>query len=275
MKDEDIPKDISSGREREHKATVFRKEQKVAYVRNLFQQGCSFEEIGRVTGISYYTIKKYVSEDNSNINGHYDTRCPGKLHPYKAEVIELRSKGLTYTQIVEIIKKKGYKGTVDALRVFMQKEREHQKQNETESPELKEYISRKWLMQLIYQNNDHVKGITNEQYEAIIMKYPILGKIYQMLRNFHEIIFSKRVDKLESWMEETEKLEITEINTYLAGLRKDLRAVKNGILYIYSNGLAEGSVNKLKVIKRIMYGRNSFELLKSKLLLLELFHHIN
>ncbi|MDR3540530.1 MAG: transposase, partial [Desulfosporosinus sp.] len=34
-------------------------------------------------------------------------------------------------------------------------------------------------------------------------------------------------------------------------------------------GLAEGSVNKLKVIKRIMYGRNSFEMLRKKLLRLE------
>jgi transposase len=38
----------------------------------------------------------------------------------------------------------------------------------------------------------------------------------------------------------------------------------------YNNGLAEGSVNKLKVVKRIMFGRNSFKLLKSKLLRLEL-----
>ncbi|HWQ89813.1 MAG TPA: transposase, partial [Desulfitobacteriaceae bacterium] len=34
----------------------------------------------------------------------------------------------------------------------------------------------------------------------------------------------------------------------------------------YNNGLAEGSINKLKVIKRIMYGRNSFEMLRNKLL---------
>ncbi len=59
---------------------------------------------------------------------------------------------------------------------------------------------------------------------------------------------------------------------YSAGLRKDLEAVKNSIIYSYSDGLAEGSINKLKVVKRIMYGRNSFELLKLKLLLLESFH---
>jgi transposase len=47
--------------------------------------------------------------------------------------------------------------------------------------------------------------------------------------------------------------------------------VKNGISMQYNNGLVEGSVNKLKVIKRIMYGRNSFELLKAKVLLHEQF----
>ena len=46
-------------------------------------------------------------------------------------------------------------------------------------------------------------------------------------------------------------------------------AVKNAIIYDYNNGLAEGSVNKLKVIKRIMYGRCSFALLRSKILNLE------
>ncbi|WP_209125554.1 transposase [Alkalihalobacillus sp. BA299] len=48
-----------------------------------------------------------------------------------------------------------------------------------------------------------------------------------------------------------------------------MNAVKNAFTLLYSKGLAEGSVNKLKTIKRIMYGRNSFELLRNKLLLLE------
>jgi len=51
-----------------------------------------------------------------------------------------------------------------------------------------------------------------------------------------------------------------------------MTAIKNGITYEYNNELAEGSVNKIKVIKRIMYGRNSFELLKAKILFHEMFH---
>ena len=58
---------------------------------------------------------------------------------------------------------------------------------------------------------------------------------------------------------------------YGNGFRTILQnAVKNAILNNYNNGLAEGSVTKIKLIKRIMYGRNSFDLLKSKLLMHEL-----
>lgn len=82
MKEEDIPTDINSARERQHKEAIFTREQKVAYVRKLFEQGCSFEEISRITGHVYNTIKRYLSEDNSNINGHYDYRRSGKLQPH-------------------------------------------------------------------------------------------------------------------------------------------------------------------------------------------------
>ena len=61
-----------------------------------------------------------------------------------------------------------------------------------------------------------------------------------------------------------------DINYYVSGLKNDISAVKNAIILQFNNGLAEGSVNKLKVIKRIMYGRCSFKLLKFKLLRLEL-----
>jgi transposase len=75
-------------------------------------------------------------------------------------------------------------------------------------------------------------------------------------------------------MTQAEKLDIFEISSYVSGLKNDITAVRNVITLEFNNGLAEGSVNKLKVVKRKMYGRNSFELLKSKLLRLE-FQKIN
>ena len=77
---------------------------------------------------------------------------------------------------------------------------------------------------------------------------------------------------MDDWINTAQKYDIPELQTFLNGVKKDLTAVKNGIIYPYNNVLAEGSVNKIKVIKRIMYGRNSFELLKAKVLFSELFY---
>ena len=100
----------------------------------------------------------------------------------------------------------------------------------------------------------------------------MLGTLYSLVKEFHTAIFSKKPEKLNTWMESAKKHDIPELQSFVEGISKDLTAVKNGIIYPYNNGLAEGSVNKIKVIKRIMYGRNSFDLLKAKVLFHELFH---
>ena len=65
---------------------------------------------------------------------------------------------------------------------------------------------------------------------------------------------------------------IPELKSFIDGLKHDISAVKNAIMFDYNNGLAEGSVTKIKLIKRIMYGRNSFTLLKAKVLMHELLY---
>jgi len=64
----------------------------------------------------------------------------------------------------------------------------------------------------------------------------------------------------------SQKSKHTEINSFINVIERDMEAVRNAIKYEYSNGLVEGYINKLKVIKRIMYGRCSFETLKTKIL---------
>lgn len=79
-------------------------------------------------------------------------------------------------------------------------------------------------------------------------------------------MFSQKTNELKSWISETATYGIPEITSFLDGIRKDIDAVENGITYEYNNGLAEGSVYKIKLVKRIMYGRNSFILLKAKVI---------
>ncbi len=272
---DEISKANMNVREAQHLDYMNQKQKAVDEVRQLYSNGHTVDEITRLTGHTTVTVNKYLKADCQLNNGHYDCRMPGKLAPYEQDVITMRSQGITYTKIHEAICSKGYSGTVASLRVFMQNERTHQKAVHMLTTEPKEYIPRKFMCQLIYRELEKVKGLTLEQYDAAVKKYPMLGQLYSLLKEFHRIVFSQKSDELDEWLIKSIKLDIDEINTYVTGLKSDLDAVKNGIRYKYNNGLAEGSVNKIKLIKRIMYGRNSFLLLKAKVLLNEYFYQIN
>jgi transposase len=59
---------------------------------------------------------------------------------------------------------------------------------------------------------------------------------------------------------------VPELRTFARGLRPDEPAVRAGIGLPWSNGPVEGRVNRLKVIKRSMYGRARFDLLRARVL---------
>ena len=63
------------------------------------------------------------------------------------------------------------------------------------------------------------------------------------------------------------KTRISSLKTFIIGLRHDYQAVRNTIKLNITNGITEGFVNKLKVVKRVMYGRAGINLLKNKLIL--------
>ena len=135
-----------------------------------------------------------------------------------------------------------------------------------------EFIQRKSLCQLIYKKLEDVATITAEQYGQALEKYPRLGQLYTLVKEFHTVMFSQKPEKLDTWIKSAQKYDIPELQSFIEGICNDKEAAQNGISYSYNNGLAEGSVNKIKVIKRIMYGRNSFALLKAKVLFHELFY---
>jgi len=87
------------------------------------------------------------------------------------------------------------------------------------------------------------------------------------VEEFKGILAQKNVAGLNAWMEKANQLKISEIQSFIRGIERDRQAVDLAIGTDYSNGLAEGLINKVKVEKRIMYGRGSTELLRQKLLI--------
>ncbi len=253
----------------EHKANVEKKKKVVEQVRQLRKQGFNNGEIAGLVGINRVTVAKYLKENFNPSSPHYNTTIPSKVKPYAGDIKAMLSEGKTFKQISTAIREKGYHGSDSTIRMFATRERKIMKEAVAQGGK-GEKIERKWLVSLLYRPVDEVSSISQEQLDRVIGEYPIIGRIYDAVAGFKQTLFGKKESELDKWLEETEALEIEELCSFINGVKRDLTAVKNAITLDYNNGLAEGSVNKLKVVKRIMYGRNSFELLKGKLLRLEL-----
>lgn len=75
---------------------------------------------------------------------------------------------------------------------------------------------------------------------------------------------------LDEWIESTTKLDNHHFNSFINGLERDKDAIQNPLIFPeLSNGLAEGKINKLKQIKRTMFGRCHFGTLRKKMMLAE------
>ena len=96
------------------------------------------------------------------------------------------------------------------------------------------------------------------------------------MKEFKGILLYTRKEKaLINWINKARLFNIDSINSFINGLMNDYDAVINSLKYEFSNGVVEASVNKLKIVKRIMHGRCSFGLLKSKAIRLEISRHFN
>ena len=235
----------------------------IQQVQEEYKKVKKYSVVARKYGLDARTVKKYISIKEAPINGNKDREYSSKLDLYKNTIIDSNNKGYSLKVIKDIIKKDGYMGSDSLLRRYLAKI----KKERIEVTQIEHTVERTTLISLLYKEIEHVKNITNEMFTQVIKIFPEVGKIYATVTEFKEIMFSKKENKLDEWINKTRKLNIPEITSFINGIERDIVAVKNGIKYDYNNGLAEGSVNKIKVIKRIMYGRCSFDLLKQKVLL--------
>jgi predicted transcriptional regulator len=255
-----------------HLSTVEKKMKLAEEARGLKEEGYAPRKIAERIGVTVPTVKQYLRPDFKAGSSGYNTAFESKIKPYAGDIKNMLSKGNTFKEIESAVREKGYAGAASTIRMFATRERKLLKEAGGSNVEK---IERKWLISLLYKPLDKVKELSQEQLDKIIGENPVIGKIFDIVKSFKETLFSKKEAGLDAWIEEALSLGIGEINSFIGGVTRDKEAVKNAIRYDYSNGLAEGSVNKLKVIKRIMYGRCSFKLLRKKLLLLEAKRKIN
>jgi len=89
---------------------------------------------------------------------------------------------------------------------------------------------------------------------------------YPLAEEFVKIIRGQGSMSIGLWIVRAFDSGIKELKSFASGLQKDFLAVKEATVSPWSNGQSEGQVNRLKLLKRQMYGRAKFDLLRARVL---------
>ena len=81
------------------------------------------------------------------------------------------------------------------------------------------------------------------------------------------LVRQRQPDQLDTWLERAAASCLQSFQSFATGLRADDEAVKAGVTLPWSTGPVEGQINRLKMLKRQMYGRANIDLLRQRVLL--------
>jgi len=102
--------------------------------------------------------------------------------------------------------------------------------------------------------------------QRLVEQCPAVKSAQELVQGFFRLVRKRERDGLEDWMARVAESGIRELEQFCAGLRRDWDAVVAAFTLEWSNGPVEGQVNRVKLIKRQMYGRAGFALLRARVL---------
>jgi transposase len=95
---------------------------------------------------------------------------------------------------------------------------------------------------------------------------PLIMTTDRLARQFIRMVKERSGQGLDQWLKDVTASGIKSLQSFANGLRSDLAAVRNALSMPWSNGQVEGQINRLKFIKRQMYGRAKLDLLRKRVL---------
>jgi transposase len=101
---------------------------------------------------------------------------------------------------------------------------------------------------------------------AQLRQEPQMLRTYELAQQFVQMVRERRADALDDWLGQCKTSEVPDLQTFAATLCRDEQAIRNALQEQWSNGQVEGQVTRLKLIKRQMYGRAKFDLLRQRVL---------
>jgi transposase len=133
---------------------------------------------------------------------------------------------------------------------------------QTKPPELPSYKQLAWLL---IQESQMLEPSEIATLRRICQDTQI-EQTYQLAQQFRTMIRQHESSTLDPWLDACATSNVSDLMTFAAGIRQDYAAVRAALTTQWSNGQTEGQVNRLKLLKRQMYGRANFDLLRLRVL---------
>jgi transposase len=228
---------------------------------SLRQQGLSVHQVAHQLGMSERTVRHWLQRGTAP-----DVRPRRKYHSdfdvYAPYVLQRWQQGCHQgTQLWREIAAQGYPGSSRMVYRFLQTLKTTQLVRGKEAQRLPQYPSQAAIWLFIRRFKDLDEKEQNDL-AAFRQASSTLASTYYLVQDFLQMVRERQGDHLEEWLTQVEKSALPELERFAHGVRQDQAGLTLGI----NNGQVEGHITKIKLIKRMMYGRASFSLLRQRIL---------
>jgi transposase len=237
-------------------------------VRDLAAAGWSVAAMARELKLSKITVRKY--RDMEQFLDRRPLVRVSSVEPYRAFVEQRWAEGCTQVkQVWDELRAQGFGGSYLTVWKFTRgwqppllpvaaTPAPTQPHQETRTP--------RQAMWLLLQGHDQLEQADAAYRAALEHGCPEIDQAAALARAFGALVRTRQVEGLDAWLEAAEDSGIRELRRFALGLRQDYAAVRAAFEHEWSQGQTEGQVTRLKLLKRQMYGRANFDLLRLRVL---------
>jgi transposase len=252
-------------------------------VQALKQGGLSIRGIARELKLSRHTVKRFVPTDTFPER----TRPPSKsslLGRYVPHLTRQMQAGQTNgMQLYRHLCAQGYRGSRALVSRWVAEHRYFSPHAIAERPEpktrgrppgakpsgLAESVPRPSARRIAWLMVRRPEELDNDQRQTLARLRQLSPEdetVYPLAQEFVEMVRRHGGLSLDSWLQRARESKVRELVSFANSLERDKAAVLAGLSLPYSNGQVEGQVNRLKLIRRSMYGRGQLDLLRKRVL---------
>ncbi|RIK25855.1 MAG: ISL3 family transposase [Chloroflexi bacterium] len=250
----------------ETRATLF------AAVKERHQQGGYTGEIAKELNLSRKTVSRWVHCESLPPDARGRFKRKGLIDDYIPYLQQRIEAGCTnQSQLWREIAGQGFTGNRSLVAKWVRQHYATQDQptaHLSRKPTKVKVPGAKELAWLLFRHHDELAE-EEKQLVDVILQDAKLAEFRQRAHEFLQIVRNGLSEQWVSWLENSCESAVKELSNFALGLRKDASAIREAIQQSWSNGATEGHVNRLKYLKRQMYGRASFDLLRIRVLLVD------